>query len=137
MALALVTCWETVLFVHSRPTKRVLQGAADMEDTPTADYPQLMQPRTTQPKARPFRVVASERCTVICTLDIDLSARCTVIPRRGTPFDMVKASMPPAREAGRTVVSERGTVWARRARHGRGRHLLSPRGERPPPVRPP
>ena len=35
-----------------------------MEDTPTAEkqgYPALMQPRIAQPKARPFRVVASER----------------------------------------------------------------------------
>ena len=33
-----------------------------MEDTPRDDsYPALMQPRITQPKARPFRVVASER----------------------------------------------------------------------------
>ena len=40
------------------------RGAASMEDTPTAEtqgYPALMQPRITQPKARPFRVVASER----------------------------------------------------------------------------
>ena len=35
-----------------------------MEDTPTAEtqgYPALMQPRIAQPKARPFRIVASER----------------------------------------------------------------------------
>ena len=35
-----------------------------MEETPTAEtqgYPALMQPRITQPKARPFRIVASER----------------------------------------------------------------------------
>ena len=32
-----------------------------MEDTPTENYPALMQPRITQPKARPFRIVASER----------------------------------------------------------------------------
>ena len=35
-----------------------------MENTPTAEkqgYPALMQPRITQPKARPFRIVASER----------------------------------------------------------------------------
>ena len=32
-----------------------------MDDTPTENYPALMQPRITQPKARPFRIVASER----------------------------------------------------------------------------
>ena len=50
-----------------------------MEDTPTAEkqgYPALMQPRITQPKARPFRIVASERLAPRCAWRaIEVAAR--------------------------------------------------------------
>ena len=50
-----------------------------MEETPRDDnYPALMQPRITQPKARPFRIVASERHYPLATMRKGLAFGCVM-----------------------------------------------------------